>query len=277
MSSLHLRKLKSFIFLIFCLVSASIALFFLLFILYEVIKNGLQAFNIALFSEDFKPAFLGGGGLRHALVGQFLMTIVASIIGIPLGIAGGIYVAEYGKGTRTAKLLSNISDMAISVPSIIVGTFIFGLIVMPFHGFSGWAGTISLIILLLPIIIRSTEENINQVSPLLRETAYALGAPRYLVIKDVVLKSAKQGIITGVILAISRIAGETAPLLFTSANFSQLTFDMSNVIPSLTITIYDYTNLPDQVYLNLAWSGSLLVTIVILFINILARYIFTKK
>ena len=214
-----LRKIKGYIMLSLSALAAVIGVVLLFAILYKVIQTGMAGLNLSLFTKDEAPAFMiGEGGMRHAFVGQIILTLVASVIGIPIGIFGGIYLSEYSSSSKLGRFISSLADVSISIPTIIIGTFIYSLLVKPLGGFNGWAGAVALAVILIPVIMRTTEESLKLIPWQLREAALALGTPYYKVIKDIILKSALTGIFTGVSLAIARVAGETAPLLFTSFN-----------------------------------------------------------
>jgi phosphate transport system permease protein len=265
------RKIVNNIALSFSGIAALIGIFWLVFIIGSVIAQGISSINIELLTEEPTPPGIEGGGLKHAFVGQLMLTLVAVVIGIPLGLFGGTYLAEYGRNEKVAKIISSLSDIMISIPSIVVGTFIYTVIVRPVGQFNGWAGSIALAIIMIPIIIRTTEDMLKLVPNELREAAFALGAPYYMVIWSVVYKKAASGIITGVLMAIARIAGETAPLLFTSFNNNFFTTDMNGSMPSLTVTIYQYAMGPYEDWHSQAWAASLLITLVILIMTIISK------
>lgn len=273
------RRLKSNFMIFLSLLSAIIGLLFLFFILYTVITVGLKGMSLSLFTQDSAPPFLaamGEGGLRQAFLGQILLTVLGSLVGIPIGIFGGIYLSEYSNNSFFGKLISNIADVSISIPTIIIGTFIYSLLVKPFGGFNGYAGAFALAFIIIPLIIRTTEESLKLIPWSLREAAIALGAPKFKVVKDIVIKSAITSIITGISLAVARIAGETAPLLFTSFNNNYFSFDLSKPIPSLTVSIFQYAASPYENWIIQAWASSLVITIFILLSNIIIK-LFVKK
>ncbi|WP_457622884.1 phosphate ABC transporter permease PstA [Persephonella sp.] len=267
------RKLKGNIALILSTAAAFMGLFWLVFIIFDVLRHGITAINLDLFLEDPAPPGVPGGGLRNAFVGQLLITSVATIIGVPLGILGGTFIAEYARGTVFARIISILSDIMVSVPSIVVGTFIYALLVKPFGHFSGWAGATALAFIMIPVVLRTTEDMLKLVPWTLREAAFALGASYFRVIKDIVYRAAATGILTGVILAIARIAGETAPLLFTSFNNSYFTTNMNEPIASLTVTIFNYAMGPYEDWHQKAWAAAFIITIVILFVTVTSRLI----
>jgi phosphate transport system permease protein len=277
MKNLRARKLKNTVALGLASLSALVGLTLLFIILFDVFRNGLDALNLSLFTEDPAPPNIGGGGLKSAFLGQGLLTLVAAAIGVPVGILAGTFLSEYGRNLKVAKVISSLSDVAVSIPSIVVGTFIYAIIVIPTGSFSGWAGSLALAIIILPVIIRTTEEMMTLVPWSLREAAFALGAPYHKVIISIVYRSAASGIVTGVLLAVARIAGETAPLLFTSFNNNFFSLNMSKPVPSLTVSIYQYAASPYEAWVKLAWGASFVITILVLLLNILGRTVIKLK
>jgi phosphate transport system permease protein len=213
------------------------------------------------------------GGLKHAIVGQTIIVLLATVIGIPVGILAGTYLSEYGRGSKLANAIRDLSDIMMSIPSIVVGTFIYAIMVKPFGHFMGIAGSVSLAIMMIPIIVRTTDDMLSMVPPELREAAYALGATKFRVIKDVVYRAAITGIVTGVILSVARIGGETAPLLFTSFNNNFFTLNVFQPMASLTVTMYDYAMSPYKYWQDLAWAAAILLTFAVLGANVLGRLI----
>lgn len=273
-----LRKIKGYIMLSLSALAALIGVVLLFAILYKVIQTGMAGLNLSLFTKDEAPAFMiGEGGMRHAFVGQIILTLVASVIGIPIGIFGGIYLSEYGSSSKLGRFISSLADVSISIPTIIIGTFIYSFLVKPLGGFNGWAGAVALAVILIPVIMRTTEESLKLIPWQLREAALALGTPYYKVIKDIILKSALTGIFTGVSLAIARVAGETAPLLFTSFNNKYLSANMSEPMPSLTVTIFQYAGSPYDNWIISAWASALVITVFILLTNIILKNIMKRR
>lgn len=274
----HLRKIKGYIMLTLSTMAATIGVILLFAILYKVIQTGMAGLNLSLFTQDEAPAWLEGeGGMRHAFIGQIILTFFASLIGIPIGILGGIYLSEYGRYSKIGRFISSLADVSVSIPTIIIGTFIYSLLVKPFGVFNGWAGSVALAVILIPVIMRTTEDSLKLIPFQLREAALALGTPYYKVIKDIILKSALTGIFTGVSLAIARVAGETAPLLFTSFNNKYLSFNMNEPMPSLTVTIFQYASSPYESWIISAWASSLVITVFILLSNIILKQIMKKR
>src|SRR3970282_1543350 len=226
------RKIESIIALSLSGLAAAGGLFWLIYILADVLIHGIGALHMALFLNDPAPAGIEGGGLKNAFVGQLLITFVATLIGVPIGVLGGTFLAEYARGKKIARIISILSDIMVSVPSIVVGAFVYAILVRPIGHFSGWAGAVALSIIMIPVVLRTTENMLSLVPWTLREAAFALGAPYYKVITQVVYRGAATGILTGILLSIARVAGETAPLLFTSFNNSFFSWDMKQPIAS---------------------------------------------
>lgn len=273
MSIKRRRKIENFIALSLCGLAAFFGLFWLIFILGDVLIHGIGALNWNLFSSDPAPPGVDGGGLRNAFAGQLLITLMATLIGIPVGILGGTFLAEYARRTRLARIISVLSDIMVSVPSIVVGTFIYAIIVRPLGHFSGWAGAVALAVIMIPVVLRTTEDMLSLVSWTMREAAFALGAPYYKVIIQIVYRGAATGILTGVLLSIARVAGETAPLLFTSFNNNFFSWEINKPIASLTVTIFQYAMGPYDEWHVQAWAASLMITVFILLLTILGKLI----
>lgn len=271
------RQIVNFSALFIACAAAALGLFWLVFILADVVRHGMASLSPALFLNEAMPPGMSGGGLKHAFIGQLLITLVALIIGIPLGVLGGTYLAEYGRNRALGRFISTLSDIMISVPSIVIGTFVYAIFVKPIGHFSGYAGSLALAIIMVPVVLRTTEEMILLVPWELREAAFALGAPYYKVIMQVVYRGAATGIFTGVLLAIARIAGETAPLLFTSFNNMFLTTNMNESMPSLTVTIYQYAMGPYDDWHTMAWGASFIITLFILVVTVMGRLIIHWK
>jgi phosphate transport system permease protein len=269
----RIRKLRGVIALTLSTLAAFAGLFWLVLILGDVLVHGIKALTPALFLQDPVPAGVEGGGLRNAFVGQFLITLTATVIGVPIGVLGGTFLAEYARGRRITRLISILSDIMVSVPSIVIGTFIYAIFVKPIGHFSGWAGALALAIIMIPVVLRTTEDMLSLVPWTLREAAFALGAPYYKVITQVVYRGAATGILTGILLSIARVAGETAPLLFTAFNNSFFSTNMNGPIASLTVSIFQYAMGPYDNWHALAWAASFVITIFVLLITIAGRLI----
>ena len=265
------RKTEGFIALLMSTVAAFLGLFWLVFILGDVIIHGFGAMNLSLFLNDPTPAGVDGGGLRHAFVGHLMITAFATVIGVPVGVLGGTFLAEYARGRHISSLISILADIMVSVPSIIIGTFIYAIMVRPIGHFSGWAGALALAIIMIPVVLRTTEDMLSLVPWTLREAAFALGSPYYKVIVQVVYRGAATGIFTGILLSIARVAGETAPLLFTAFNNSFFSANMNGPVPSLTVSVFQYAMGPYENWHEQAWAASLVITLFILFITIAGR------
>lgn len=269
----EIRKTEGFIALMLSTLAALLGLFWLVFILGDVLIHGIKALNLSLFMNDPAPPGVDGGGLRNAFVGQLLITICATLIGVPIGVLGGTFLAEYARGRKIARLISILADIMVSVPSIVIGTFIYAILVRPVGHFNGWAGAIALSIIMIPVVLRTTEDMLSLVPWTLREAAFALGAPYYKVITQVVYRGAATGILTGILLSIARVAGETAPLLFTSFNNSFFSVNMKQPVASLTVTIFQYAMGPYDNWHEQAWAASFIITIFILLLTITGRLI----
>lgn len=269
----RLRVIQSRIAFILSTLTALFGIFWLVFIIGDVLIHGIGALNIDLFIKDPAPAGVEGGGLRNAFVGHIMITFFATIIGVPAGVLGGTFLAEYARGKKVARFISILSDIMVSVPAIVVGTFVYAIIVKPVGHFSGWAGAVALAMIMIPVVLRTTENMLSLVSWTVREAAFALGAPYYKVIIQVVYRGAATGILTGILLAIARVTGEAAPLLFTSFNNSFFSINMNEPVASLTVSIFQYAMGPYESWHNQAWAASLMITVFILIITIIGRLI----
>lgn len=273
MSRERLRVIQSRIAFILSTLTAMFGIFWLVFIISDVLIHGIGALNIDLFIKDPAPAGVEGGGLRNAFVGHFMITLFATLIGVPIGVLGGTFLAEYARGSKIARFISVLSDIMVSVPAIVVGTFVYAIIVKPVGHFSGWAGAVALAMIMIPVVLRTTEDMLSLVSWTVREAAFALGAPYYKVIIQVVYRGAATGILTGILLSIARVTGEAAPLLFTAFNNSFFSINMNEPIASLTVSIFQYAMGPYDSWHKQAWAASLMITVFILIITILGRLI----
>ncbi|MEK8164435.1 phosphate ABC transporter permease PstA [Morganella morganii] len=271
------RRQKNRVALFLSMSTMAFGLFWLIWILFSTVTKGMDGMSLALFTEMTPPPNTEGGGLANAIVGSGLLILWATVIGTPLGILAGIYLAEYGRKSWLAEVTWFINDILLSAPSIVVGLFVYTIVVMQMQHFSGWAGVIALALLQIPIVIRTTENMLRLVPDSLREAAYALGTPKWKMISAITLKASVSGIITGVLLAIARIAGETAPLLFTSLSNQFWSTDLMQPIANLPVTIFKFAMSPFAEWQSLAWAGVLLITLCVLLINIVARVLFAKK
>lgn len=271
------RSLINKIALLLSMATMVFGLFWLVWILFSTVTRGIDGMSLALFTEMTPPPNTAGGGLANAIVGSGLLILWATVIGTPLGIMAGIYLAEYGRKSLLAEVIRFINDILLSAPSIVVGLFVYTVVVLKMGHFSGWAGVIALALLQVPIVIRTTENMMKLVPDSLREAAYALGTPKWKMISAITLKASVSGIVTGVLLAIARIAGETAPLLFTSLSNQFWSTDMMQPIANLPVTIFKFAMSPFADWQQLAWAGVLIITFCVLLLNILARVIFAKR
>jgi len=273
MTVVQKRKIRGFMAMTMSALAALFGLFWLGFILGDVIIKGFSAINYDLFFNDPAPAGDEGGGLRNAFIGQLLITIVATLIGVPIGILGGTFLAEYGRGKGISRMIGVLSDIMVSVPSIVIGTFIYALMVKPLGHFSGWAGAVALAVIMIPVVVRTTEDMLTMVPWSQREAAFALGAPYYKVITQVVYRGAASGILTGIILSIARVAGETAPLLFTSFNNAYYSHNMNEPVASLTVTIFQFAMGPYESWHTQAWAAAFVITVFVLILTIAGRLV----
>ena len=270
------RKLTNWIGLGFSVLATAFGLFWLIWLLVTLFGSGLRHINPRLFTESTPPPGVSGG-LANAIVGSALLTAVGVLIGGPAGILAGTYLSEIGRHSRFGAAVRFINDVLLSAPSIIVGVFIYALIVRRTGHFSGWAGATALALIVLPIVVRTTENMMRLVPDALREAAAALGAPVWKVTIAVVYRSALPGILTGVLLALARISGETAPLLFTALNNQFWSTDMSRPFPNLPAVIFQFAMSPYEDWQHLAWAGALLITVTILLINVAVRMLLGRK
>lgn len=264
------RRIVNKIALTLALGAAGFGLFWLVAILWTLLYNGLSAINIALFTENTPPPG-GEGGLLNAIFGSVIMTTVATLVGTPIGIMAGTYLAEFGRDGKLAEVVRFINDVLLSAPSIMVGLFVYEVMVIRMGHFSAWAGAMALAVIVIPVVVRTTEDMLKLVPNSLREAAAALGAPQWKVITMVAYRAARNGMITGVLLAIARISGETAPLLFTALNNQFWSADMNAPMANLPVVIFQYAMSPYEDWRQLAWGGALLITVAILLLNIGAR------
>ena len=270
------RKLINRFAITLALVAMAFGLFWLSWILIETVRLGFEGLTLATLTQMTPPPN-EVGGLANAIYGSFLMVMLATLVGTPIGIMAGIYLAEFDTKSWLATVTRFVNDILLSAPSIVIGLFVYAVVVSRFKSFSGWAGVVALALIVIPVVIRTTENMLQLVPAGLREAAYALGAPKWKVILSITLKAARAGVVTGVMLAIARIAGETAPLLFTSLSNQFWTSSLSEPMASLPVTIFKFAMSPYENWQKLAWAGVLLVTIAVLALNILARYLTRNK
>lgn len=269
------RKRVNRVALVLSLAAMAFGLFWLFWILWETVRLGIGGLTLATFTQ-MTPAPNEDGGIANALYGSFLMVLLSTCIGTPVGVMAGIYLAEYNPKGALASLTRFVNDILLSAPSIVIGLFVYAVIVARFHSFSGWAGVMALALIVIPVVIRTTENMLHLVPPGLREAAYALGTPKWKVITRITLKAARAGVVTGILLAVARIAGETAPLLFTALNNQFWTSNLSQPMASLPVTIFKFAMSPYENWQQLAWAGVFIITMAVLGLNILAR-VMTRK
>jgi len=262
------------IFLSVCAMGIGLAV--LLWILATLVKEGFGGLSTALFTMD-TPAPGSPGGLRNAIVGSLMMVGLSTLVSTPVGILAGIYLAEYGENNRFAQVTRFVTDIMLSAPSIVIGVFVYALYVSKVGNFAGYAGSIALSLISIPVVVRTTDNMLRLVPNSLLEAAYALGAPHWKVAMTVRLRAVKAGVITGVLLAVARVSGETAPLLFTALNNQFFSTDMSQPMANLPVVIFQFAMSPYDDWRSLAWGGALLVTFTVLALNILSRTLFTQK
>lgn len=271
------RKFTNQIGLTLSMLAMAVGLFMLLWILLVLIKNGFSALDLNLFTQSTPAPGTEGGGLLNAMVGSLLLVGFTALFSTPIGIFAGVYLAEYGDGSKIAEVTRFVTDIMLSAPSIVLGLFVYAIIVAQVGHFSGWAGTVALSLIAVPVVVRTTENMLRLVPGSLREAAFALGAPRWKVATFVTLRAAKSGVITGLLLALARISGETAPLLFTALNNQFFSADMNAPMANLPVVIFQFAMSPYDNWVRLAWGGALLITLTVLALNILARVMFREK
>lgn len=270
------RRISNFLGLLVSILAMAFGLFWLGWILLTLLEHGVPALAGSVFTQMTPPPG-SDGGLLNAIFGTLMMTIVGTLIGTPIGILAGTYLAEFGQRGWLAPITRFINDILLSAPSIVIGLFVYEVYVVHVKHFSGWAGALALAIIVIPIVIRTTENMLRLVPNTLREAAAALGAPQWKMINFVTLRAARAGIITGVMLAIARISGETAPLLFTALNNQFWNADMENPMANLPVVIFQFAMSPYEDWQRLAWAGALLITFSVLTLNILARILFRQS
>jgi phosphate transport system permease protein len=249
----------------------------LLWILFVLFTNGFAALELSLFTNDTPAPGSEGGGLRNAIVGSLMIVGLAVVVSTPIGILAGVYLTEYGDSSKTAAFTRFVTDIMLSAPSIVLGLFVYAIAVATVGNFSGYAGSMALSLIAIPVVMRTTENMLRLVPGTLREAAFALGAPRWKVSTMVTLRAAKSGVITGLLLALARISGETAPLLFTALNNQFFSTNMEGPMANLPVVIYQFAMSPYENWIQLAWGGALLITLTVLALNILARVLFREK
>ncbi|MGE5319346.1 MAG: phosphate ABC transporter permease PstA [Hyphomicrobiaceae bacterium] len=259
------------------MIAMSLGLIALLWILWTLFSKGFAALSWNLFTQDTPAPGSEGGGLRNAIVGSGLILFFSMLISTPVGIFAGIYLAEFGRVSKFAALTRFMTDIMLSAPSIVIGLFVYALFVTTTGGFSGWAGSLALALIAIPVVVRTTENMLRLVPTSLREAAFAVGAPRWKVSLKVTLRAVKSGVVTGVLLAMARITGETAPLLFTALNNQFFSTNMDKPMGNLPVVIYQFALSPYDNWVNLAWGGALLIALLVLAVNIGVRVVFRNK
>ncbi|MEZ5608659.1 MAG: phosphate ABC transporter permease PstA [Burkholderiaceae bacterium] len=270
------RKRVNRVALSLSLAAMAFGVFWLVWILWETLRLGLGGMSLALFT-DMTPPPNEVGGLANAIYGSLVMVAMATFIGTPVGIMAGVYLAEYDPRGWLAGITRFVNDILLSAPSIVIGLFVYAVVVAQFKSFSAWAGIVALALIVIPVVIRTTENMLSLVPASLREAAYALGTPKWRVITLITLRAASSGVITGVLLAVARIAGETAPLLFTALNNQFWNGDLAKPMASLPVTIFKFAMSPYENWQQLAWAAVFLITLAVLGLNILARVLTRQK
>jgi phosphate transport system permease protein len=271
------RKRSNWVGLALSMVSMALGMIFLLWILSILFYKGFSAIDWNMFTQSTPAPGSDGGGLANAIVGSLLIVASCTLISTPIGVMAGIYLSEYGAGSKIAAVTRFVNDIMLSAPSIVIGLFVYAVLVAQVKHFSGWAGTIALSLIAIPVVVRTTENMLHLVPISLREAAYALGAPRWKVAFSVTLSAAKAGVITGILLALARVSGETAPLLFTALNNQFFSTNMNAPMANLPVVIFQFAMSPYDNWVDLAWGAALLITLVVLGLNILTRVVFREK
>ena len=271
------RRRSNAIGLTLSLGAMALGLFVLLWILSVLLSNGFAALDWNMFTQSTPAPGSDGGGLANAIVGSLLMVGFTVLVSTPIGVLAGVYLAEYGDQSKTAELTRFVTDIMLSAPSIVLGLFVYAIAVATVGNFSGWAGSLALSLIAVPVVVRTTENMLRLVPGSLREAAFALGAPRWKVSTMVTLRAARSGVMTGLLLAVARISGETAPLLFTALNNQFWTADVTQPMASLPVTIFKFAMSPYENWQQLAWAGVFLITVAVLGLNILARFLTRQK
>ncbi len=270
------RKRVNILALTLSLGAMAFGLFWLFWILWETLRLGIGGLAWATLTQMTPPPN-EAGGIANAIYGSFLMVLLATFVGTPIGIMAGIYLAEYDPKGWLAEVTRFVNDILLSAPSIVIGLFVYAVVVARFKSFSGWAGVMALALIVIPVVIRTTENMLQLVPSAMREAAYALGTPKWKVILMITLRAARAGVVTGVLLAVARISGETAPLLFTALNNQFWTSNLGDPMASLPVTIFKFAMSPYENWQHLAWAGVLLITVTVLGLNIIARVLTRHK
>lgn len=271
------RRLVNAVAMVLSAAATIFGLFWLVWILWVTISRGIDAMSLQLFTEMTPPPGQDSGGLKNAIVGSLMLSSLAVAMGAPVGIAAGTYLAEYARARKIGEVIRFVNDILLSAPSIVLGLFIYTVVVRTTGSFSGYAGSIAMAFIVLPVVVRTTDEMLRLVPSQMREAALSLGIPQWKVTTQILYRAALPGIITGVLLALARIAGETAPLLFTAFNNQYWSTDMSGAMPNLPVTIFQFAMSPFEYWNQLAWAGAFLITLFVLAVSLLARAILLRK
>lgn len=271
------RKFVNTLGLTLSMFAMGLGLFVLLWILFILFKNGFAGLSLAIFTESTPAPGTPGGGLANAIVGSLMMIGVTALIATPIGIFAGVYLAEFGDDNKLASITRFVTDIMLSAPSIVLGLFVYAILVAQVKHFSGWAGSFALALIAIPVVLRTTENMLRLVPGSLREAAFALGAPHWKVTNYVTLRAARAGVMTGLLLALARISGETAPLLFTALNNQFFSTNMNAPLANLPVVIFQFAMSPYDNWVSLAWAGALLITLTVLVLNIIARVLFRER
>jgi phosphate transport system permease protein len=255
----------------------SLGMIFLLWILSVLVIKGFSSISLDLFTHSTPAPGSDGGGLANAIVGSLMLIGCCTLISTPIGVLAGLYLSEYGDRSKVAAITRFVTDIMLSAPSIVIGLFVYAFVVAQVRHFSGWAGTIALALIAIPVVVRTTENMLRLVPGSLREAAYALGTPKWKVAFMITLRAAQSGVITGILLALARVSGETAPLLFTALNNQFFSTNMNAPMANLPVVIFQFAMSPYDNWVDLAWGGALLITFTVLGLNILARVVFRDK
>lgn len=271
------RQRRNAIGMTLSMLAMALGLLFLFWILFVLLSQGAGALRWDLLTQPTPAPGSEGGGLLNAIVGSLMMVAACTLVSTPLGILAGVYLSEYGQHSALGRVTRFLNDVMLSAPSIVIGLFVYALVVVPTRQFSGWAGSLALALIAIPVVVRTTENMLRLVPTALREAAFALGAPRWKVSTAVVLRAARSGIVTGVLLALARVSGETAPLLFTALNNQFFSLDMREPMANLPVVIYQFAMSPYENWVQLAWGGALLITLTVLCIHILVRWLLPSR
>jgi len=271
------RKRANKIGLVLSTIAMALGMLFLLWILSVLFIKGFSSINLAVFTHSTPAPGSEGGGLANAIVGSLLLVGCCTLISTPIGVLAGLYLSEYGDRSKVASVTRFVTDIMLSAPSIVIGLFVYALVVAQVRHFSGWAGTIALALIAIPVVVRTTENMLRLVPGSLREAAYALGTPKWKVAFMITLRAAQSGVITGILLALARVSGETAPLLFTALNNQFFSTNMNAPMANLPVVILQFAMSPYDNWVDLAWAAALLITFAVLGLNILARVVFREK